>query len=362
MIATAIEAGTNILDITVAVAPWLLIGLALGAVVQVLVPTDRLRQWLGGQGIGAVSRAAVIGAPLPLCSCGAIPTALSLHRNGASRGASTAFLVGTPGIGIDSVVLTWVLMGPFMAGSRVVGAVATAIATGLAVERVAPGPVGPASQRDGCCDAGCDGGAAAEESAAKGGPLRRMGRVMLELIDDIGTWVVIGLILAGLMLTFVPPGSLATWGSGLLAMAVLALVGIPLYICATAATPVAAAMLIAGVSPGAVLVFLIAGPVTSLATLLVLRRELGTAAVTAYLGSIVAAALAVGLLIDGVVSLGGLEPTAMVGAAREVWPDWIERTAAGVMLTLIFAPARRAVWRAAHWAWFVARGGRSARA
>ena len=359
MIATAIEAGTNILDVTATVAPWLLIGLALGAVVQVLIPTHRLRQWLGGSGVASVARAAVIGAPLPLCSCGAIPTALSLHRGGASRGASTAFLVGTPGIGIDSVVLTWVLMGPFMAVSRVVGAVATAIATGLAVGRVPPAV--PATVGEAGCASGCTGSTDHAEYAPDPGPVRHMGRVMLRLIDDIGTWLIIGLILAGLMITFVPPGSLAAWGSGLLAMVVLALVGIPLYVCATAATPVAAAMLIAGVSPGAVLVFLIAGPVTSLATLLVLRRELGTPAAGVYLGSIVVAALMVGLVVDGLVALGGLEPVAMAGAAREIWPEWVERAAAGVMLTLIIAPARRAVRRAGHWAWSVARGGRRVR-
>lgn len=358
MIATAIEAGTNILDVTATVAPWLLIGLALGAVVQVLIPTHRLRQWLGGSGVAPVARAAVIGAPLPLCSCGAIPTALSLHRGGASRGASTAFLVGTPGIGIDSVILTWVLLGPFMAASRVIAAVATAIATGLTVGRVVPADPAPA-QGEGCRAAEC--GDPEQVAQPEDGLLRRLSRVMLRLIDDIGTGLIIGLVLAGLMITFVPPGALATWGSGLLAMLALAVVGIPLYLCAAAATPVAAAMLIAGVSPGAVLVFLIAGPVTSLATLLVLRRELGTRAVGAYLGSILVAALVAGVLVDTVVSLGGLEPAAMAGAAREIWPEWIERAAAGVMLTLMVAPARRAVYRAAHWAWFVARGGRRVR-
>ncbi|MFP4648768.1 MAG: SO_0444 family Cu/Zn efflux transporter [Halorhodospira sp.] len=368
MIETILHVGGNILEVTVAVAPWLLIGLIVAAGVRLAIPDARLQQWLGGSGLAPVIRAAVVGAPLPLCSCGAIPTALSLHRAGASRGASTAFLISTPGIGVDSVVLTWVLMGPFMALSRVFGAMATAVATGLAVGRVAGGPaVSTSSEEEGACCSGdvCTGeaddpcGRAASAADGRSAPLegvRRMGRQILELIDDIGGWLLVGLVLAGVLISFVPPGALATWGSGVTAMLVLALVGIPLYVCATAATPLAAAMLVAGVSPGAVLVFLIAGPVTSLVTLMVLRREMGVATVAVYLASILVGAVAMGLLVDGVAALGDYQPAALAGAAPELWPGWLERTAAGVMLVLIIAPARRAVVRSARWAWLVAWG------
>jgi len=359
----------SVLDITVEVAPWLLIGLVVAAAVRLLIPDARLQQWLGGSGLAPVARAAVVGAPLPLCSCGAIPTALSLHRGGASRGASTAFLVGTPGIGIDSVVLTWVLMGPFLTVARAAGAVATAVATGLAVGRFAESPAAPgagaSAAGQACCGGdACDAGGEAEVAAEAGvasrlaGIASRLGRQILELIDDIGTWLLVGLVLAGTLTAFVPPGAVAAWGGGLATMLALALVGIPLYVCATAATPLAAAMLIAGVSPGAVLVFLIAGPVTSLATLMVLRREMGTRPVVVYLATILACALAVGLLVDGAAALSGYDPAALSGSARAIWPDWVDRAAAGVMLVLIVAPARRAVRRSARWAWDVAWGGR----
>ncbi|MFP4129489.1 MAG: SO_0444 family Cu/Zn efflux transporter [Halorhodospira sp.] len=358
----------SVLDVTAEVAPWLLIGLVVAAAVRLLIPDARLQQWLGGSGLAPVARAAVVGAPLPLCSCGAIPTALSLYRGGASRGASTAFLVGTPGIGIDSVVLTWVLMGPFLTVARAAGAVATAVATGLAVGRFAESPAAPgagaSAAGQACCGGdACDGGEA-EGTAEAGmasrlaGLASRLGRQILELIDDIGTWLLIGLVLAGTLTAFVPPGAVAAWGGGLATMLALAVVGIPLYVCATAATPLAAAMLIAGVSPGAVLVFLIAGPVTSLATLMVLQREMGTRPVVVYLATILACALAVGLLVDGAAALSGYDPAALSGSAQAVWPDWVNRAAAGVMLVLIVAPARRAVRRSARWAWDVAWGGR----
>ena len=365
--------GQSVLDVTVSVAPWLLLGLVVAAAVRLLIPDTRLQQWLGGSGLAPVARAAVVGAPLPLCSCGTIPTALSLHRGGASRGASTAFLVGTPGIGIDSVVLTWVLMGPFLTVARVAGAVVTALATGLAVGRFAESPASPAAASSSaagqaCCSASAcssgmdgdteEGAGEATAPARLAGIATRLSRQILELTDDIGTWLLVGLALAGTLTAFVSPGAVAAWGGGLSTMIALALVGIPLYICATAATPLAAAMLIAGVSPGAVLVFLIAGPVTSLATLMVLRREMGSRAVAVYLTSVLACALAVGILVDGAAALSGYDPAALTGAARAVWPDWVDRAAAGVMLVLIVVPARRAVRRSARWAWYVAWGGR----
>ncbi len=357
MIETILRVAENILDVTVAVAPWLLLGLVLAAAVRIAIPDALLHQWLGGNGFSAVTRGAVVGAPLPLCSCGAIPTALSLYRGGASRGGSTAFLVSTPSIGIDSVILTWVLLGPIMVLARVAGALGTAVGAGLAVGRFG-GKDGAGGSE--CCGGCCSPPAAAAEASSHGWlqlPARLAVQIR-ELIDDIGGWLLAGLVLAGLILTFIPPGAVATWGSGFLAMALLAVVGIPLYICAVAATPIAAAMLIAGVSPGAVLVFLIAGPVTSFATLMILRREMGGRTAAVYLASLLIGALTVGLLFDAVAAVSGYQPAALAGAAPEIWPGWLERAAAGIMLVLIIAPARRAVVRSGEWAWAVARGGR----
>ncbi len=330
----------NTLDLALTVAPWLVIGLALAGVVRVLVPDAALYRWLGGSGIAPVARAAVIGAPLPLCSCGAIPTAFSLYRSGASPGASTAFLVGTPGIGMDSLVLTWALLGPFMAVARGVGAVATAVATGVAVAQVPPRE-SSAEEARAACGASCCEQSPAPRARRPRRILRQVGATVTELLDDIGAWLLLGVALAGLLMSLVPPGSLAVWGGGITAMIALALVGVPLYVCATAATPVAVGMLAAGVSPGAVLVFLIAGPVTSLATLLVLRREMGWHVVAIYLAAIVLSAIAVGLAVDGLVAVAGVEVSPYTGERAGLWGAGVEWAALAVLLGAGVPPLRR---------------------
>ena len=326
------------LDMALTAAPWLLVGLIIAGVVQAAIPEASLRRWLGGAGVGSVARAAVVGAPLPLCSCGAIPTALTLYRGGASRGASTAFLVGTPGIGVDSVVLTWALLGPFMAVMRPLGAVATAVATGLSVGLVPERLRAPAAADEVCGDGCCEGGGPVSGGSRLVSGLRY---AMTNLLDDIGLWLVVGLVLAGVIVTLVPPDTLAVWGSGLLAMAVLAVIGIPMYICATAATPIAAGLLLAGVSPGTVLVFLLAGPITSMATLAVLRREMGGRVVAVYLATILVCAIAAGLLTDAAATAAGLDPAAQLDAGAELVPDALKWAALAILVAFGIRPLRR---------------------
>lgn len=340
----------NTLELALTAAPWLLLGFAVAGLVQALVPQERLQRWLGGDGIAPVVRGAVIGAPLPLCSCGAIPTALALHRAGASRGASTAFLVGTPGVGVDSVALTYALLGPFMAAARLCAAVATAVAAGLAVGWGSPAPprAEPEAADGSCgCTDGCSGAEPAEggdacEGGTCSGPVQgrwaAAWQAVTELIDDIGPWLLLGLLVAGALLTLVPVGTLAQWGSGPLAMLAVAFVGVPLYLCATAVTPVAAGLLAAGVSPGTVLVLLIAGPITSAATLAVLRRELGSAATAIYLAAIVACALVAGLITDALA--GGAPALGEAAAAAELVPMPLKGAALGVLLLIGIRPLR----------------------
>ena len=328
----------EILQVALAAAPWLLIGLAAAGLIKAFMSESALQRWLGGRGLASISRAAVIGAPLPLCSCGAIPTALALHRGGAGRGPTTAFLIGTPGIGVDSVTLTFALLGPLMALARAASAVVTAIGVGLLVA-VTGGRPATASPAKSNCSSGCCTSAAAAPAAADAGSVqaRLWGGLRYafgDLLDDIGGWILAGLVIAGVLIALVPPQALAVYGSGLLPMLLLAVIGIPLYICATAATPIAAGMIAAGVSPGAALVFLLAGPITSMATLAVLRREMGNAALVCYLGGIVVAAVLLGLLLDHGIGRFGVDVVAQLGAGRELLPQWLEWTALAVLLAL----------------------------
>jgi uncharacterized protein len=337
------------LEISLAAAPWLLFGLLVGGLIKAYVPESILKRWVGGKGPGGIVRAAVIGAPLPLCSCGAIPMALALHRGGAGRGPTTAFLIGTPGIGVDSIALSYALLGPFMAAARAFGAVFSAIATGLLVATTR-GRLPQAAAPPTSC--GCNGSCSANQVATHTAPSQSsfaprlragMHFAFNDLLDDIKLWILAGLAIAGVLMAYAPPQALATYGSGIGPMLLMAVVGIPLYICATAATPIAAGMVLAGVSPGTALVFLLAGPITSMATLGVLRREMGNAALGCYLLGILPSAVLLGLLVDRIVLWAGIDVVGQIATVRELLPEWIEWAALSFLVLLAFKPARQAL-------------------
>jgi uncharacterized membrane protein YraQ (UPF0718 family) len=351
---------TTILDIALTAAPWLLLGLVAAGLVKAFIPDSVLQRWVGGRGFAGISRAAVIGAPLPLCSCGAIPTAVALHRGGAGRGPTTAFLIGTPGVGVDSMAITYALLGPFMMIARVAGAVTTAITTGLLVASAGRTPAhetAAAPRRKAACgdDACCGGGEeATPDDTCCGSGSTNDGRTRLaggmryafnELYDDISGWMLVGIVLAGVLTALVPPGTLASIGTGPLPILIMAVIGIPLYICATAATPVAAGLLLTGVSPGAVITFLLAGPVTSLATLGVLRREMGTGVLGVYLLGIVVSTVAIGLLVDQLLTGTGFDVLGQIENASGLMPPGVGAVSLAVLTVLGVRPWRRFVMR-----------------
>ncbi|WP_018948880.1 SO_0444 family Cu/Zn efflux transporter [Thioalkalivibrio sp. ALMg11] len=328
------------LGVALTAAPWLLLGLLAAGAVKALIPEAALQRWLGGSGLAATARAAVVGAPLPLCSCGAIPTALALHRGGAGRGPTTAFLIGTPGVGVDSLAISYALLGPLMAVARALGAIVTAITTGLLVGRTrartdANDTIEDETDScDRCCGTGdsCAAPPAPDHLAARLAAGQRY--AFRDVLDDIRLWLVIGLLVAGALLALVPPATLAAWGSGLPAMLVMTVIGIPMYLCATAATPIAVGLIATGVSPGTVLVFLLAAPITSLATLGVFRRELGTPALSLYLAGIGVTTIALGLALDAGLARTGVDVTTQMGAAGELLPAWLEWTTLIVLVVL----------------------------
>lgn len=340
----------EIISVALSAAPWLLAGLLAAGLVRALIPQERLGGWLGGAGAGAILRGALAGTPLPLCSCGAIPTALSLHRSGAGRGPTTAFLVSTPGVGVDSMAITYALLGPVMLVGRVVGAFATAVAAGLLVARFGttaamPAPDKTAPAEDCCSTAGAGGDECCAREETKVSLRQRMQYgiryAFTTLLDDISGWLFAGLLVAGTLMTLFPPQTLASVGSGLLPMLLMAVIGIPMYICATAATPVAAAMLFAGISPGTVLVFLLAGPVTSLATLGAYRNELGTVTLLVYLAAIIVSTVALGAAMDAAIAGAGVTVAPHAGAVGDWLPQWLQWVALALLAGLSIRPLRR---------------------
>ncbi|MFH7320004.1 SO_0444 family Cu/Zn efflux transporter [Desulfurivibrio sp. D14AmB] len=335
--------GGNLLAIALDAAPWLLLGLLVAGLIKAWIPEGILQRWLGGGGVLPVLRAALIGAPLPLCSCGAIPLGLALYRGGASRGATTAFMVGTPGVGVDSVTLSYALLGLFMAIFRPLAAIFSAVAAGLLVNLV-PAPARPVPSLEACgANCSCSAGGGEEvvgHSSFGARALAGLRYSFSEVLDDIAWWLLLGLLLAGLLLTIAPPGLLAQYAVGPAAMLVMALIGIPMYLCAQAATPVAAALIVAGVSPGTALVLLLAGPITSIATLSVLNREFGFAATTVYTLAVAGSAIASGLLADMIITRFAFDIPAQIGTTRELLPDLLKYPALVLLLLLACRPLR----------------------
>ncbi|NVK23439.1 MAG: SO_0444 family Cu/Zn efflux transporter [Gammaproteobacteria bacterium] len=285
-------------------APWLLLGFLIAGVINELVPAKWIKSSLGGRGYGAIFKAAIVGAPLPLCSCGVIPTAVGIRRAGASRGATSSFLVATPETGVDSVSITYALMGPVMAIVRPIAAIISAIVSGTLVQSLTrtvaeQAPAQPAKKS--CCGHNSNSVESVRESrvASVISAIRSVFAFSFgKLLKDITKWLAIGLIGAALIKTFVPDSFFVQWGSGLWAMLAMIVIGIPMYICATASTPLAAGLIMAGVSPGTALVFMLTGPATNIATLGVIKNELGAKALLGHLTGVIVSAILAGSLLD----------------------------------------------------------------
>ena len=297
---------------------YLLAGFFVAGLLHVYLPADLIARHLGRNDTRSVGLAALFGAPIPLCSCGVLPAAASLKKQGAGRAPLVSFLISTPETGADSVALTYGLMGPVMAVVRPVVAVVTALVAGIASIGVREDAAGPTPSDDAGAEAGASGGSRDEtrapedpldETCAPGGAAPAGARRFLHsleygfssVLDDIALSLVVGLLLTGVLVGLLPDDffiEVLGWGSGIMPMLAMIVVGLPLYLCASSSTPIAAAMMAKGLSPGAALVFLLVGPATNLATMTVVGQLLGRRHLGVYLGAIVLVSLAAGILVD----------------------------------------------------------------
>ncbi len=437
----------NLLELSLEAAPWLVLGLVIGGLMKSLIPTALLQKHLSGSGLPSIVKAALLGAPLPLCSCGVIPAALGLRRAGASKSATVSFLVSTPETGIDSVSISYALLGPFMAVVRPIAAITSAITAGLLVGRSednAPVSAMTSEAETSCCsskeavaeeEASCCGSkkeaveetsccsskeakpeaaktsccsteeapkttftkisrikddakasccsteavkeetssccssetAKEEPSAVKESssccssePAEETGSCcsssneepkesagimqkswdgivysFTDLFDKVLFWLVIGLVFAALVKTFIPVTFLAEWGSGLPAMLIMLVVGIPMYVCATASTPIAAGLLLAGVSPGVAMVYLMAGPATNISTLGVIGKELGRRSLIAYLTGVGVVALLTGFIVDYLVGLWNVDVQAQISHSHDMVPPVLAWAALLILVAVV---------------------------
>jgi hypothetical protein len=306
-------------------APSLLIGLLIAGLIHAFIPQGVIRRGLSQPDLRSVVRASLVGVPLPLCSCGVIPTALGLRREGASRGAATSFMISTPQTGVDSILVTATFLGWPFAIFKLVAAFATGVVGGALVNRLAPGD---ASASD-------DPQAAIEQAR----PTRLLARLVeavryavVDLLGAIHLWLVIGVLAAALVTTLTPPDFFAgqAWADGLLGMLVMLAIALPLYVCTTASVPIAASLIAAGLPAGSALVLFMAGPATNLATIGAVYRNLGGPVLTIYLGTVIAMSLGFGLLFDQLLSA---TPTQAV--AHEHGEAWLSILSALVLLGLM---------------------------
>lgn len=325
-------------------APFLFVGFFAAGLLKVFVPTDFIKGHLGGEGLGAITKASLLGIPLPLCSCSVIPTAAGLRQAGAGRGPTTSFLISTPETGVDSISVTWGLFDPLMTLARPVVSFLTAVVTGILVALFG-GPDNSKEEADlvseSCCSKDpepcCDSdekGTVAEPSKLR--VALRYGFVTL--IDDLALWLLIGFLLSGLVAALVPASFFTdTVPSGLWGMLLMMLVGTPLYICATSSTPIAAALVAKGLAPGAALVFLLVGPATNATTLLVVSRIIGRRAVFIYLLGIVLSALAAGFFIDWLYAVLEIDLTRHVAEVMAHEPSSFAQVMGALLLVLLAA-------------------------
>ena len=302
-------------------SPYLLLGFLLAGLMHAFVPGKFYTKYLSRKSFRSVLNAALLGIPLPLCSCGVIPTAMSLRKEGASKGAVVSFLIATPQTGVDSIIATFSLMGLPFAIVRPIAALFTAIFGGVIVDKAEPekkccchSEEKETEEHSCCCHSHKEEAehvchCHSEEKKAEDGChshksfftkiKEALTYAYVDMIEDVGKWLVVGLVVAAAITVLVPTEYFAVFqGNTLASMLLVLCIAMPMYLCATGSIPIAVALMMKGLTPGAALVMLMAGPACNFASMLLIRRSLGLRTMLVYILSIVLGAVAFGYLID----------------------------------------------------------------
>lgn len=290
----------DIWRMTTEMAPYLLLGFLLAGLMHEYIPRKVYANYLGQSNFRSVLLAALFGVPLPLCSCGVLPTAMGLRREGGSRGATVSFLIATPQTGVDSIIATFSLMGLPFTIIRPIAAFLTAIFGGTLVNAFEN-----ESEEEKKGGTNLKGATEEEEnsSAHASNVLRRLPNAIrygfVEMMADIGKWLIMGLIIAGVITAVIPDQWFSVFkDNSLLSILLVLSISIPMYVCATGSIPIAVALMMKGLTPGAALVLLMAGPACNVASLLVINKVMGRRTLLLYLSAIVGGAILFGLGID----------------------------------------------------------------
>lgn len=365
-------------------APFMIFGFFVAGMLKAFVGPEFISKNLGSGKTSDVVKASILGVPIPLCSCGVIPAAAQLKQQGASKGATTSFLISTPETGVDSIAVTYALLDPVMTFVRPLAAFITAVVAGILVDRdekkngttpqlipdavlFAPhdhkhkqehdhthdqdcgcGGVDTDCNTLECSQSGCGCSSVKNEvpdtffAKIYGGMQYSFG----DLLQDIGMWFLGGVLLAGIFGALIPDGFIErNLGDGFLPLLIMLAAAVPLYVCATASTPIAAALALKGLSPGAALVFLLAGPATNAASFTVVAKLLGKRSAFIYLGTIIGCSLALGVMVNWMYYTLGLSITDWVQSGAEDMHGIFYTVSAFILLALIIIPKVTAVVR-----------------
>ena len=324
---------TPLIDLLNEMTPYLLLGFLVAGILHEFVPRRIYADKLSGNNFSSVLWAALFGVPLPLCSCGVIPTATSLYREGASKGATVSFLISTPQTGVDSILATASVIGIPFAIIRPVVAFITAMAGGVITNRICKSENNVAQT-------------AMQQETDRSFTQKIIGALrygFIDMIQDIGKWIVIGLVVAAVITVALPDNFFVSFNNyPLLNMFMILVVSMPMYLCVTGSIPIAAALMLKGLSPGAALVLLMAGPATNMATMLVINKVLGRKTLVTYLATIMTGAIGFGLFIDYALPaewFSNISHSHIGGCCDTTTPRWqtMSSIVFGVLLIIGFA-------------------------
>jgi uncharacterized membrane protein YraQ (UPF0718 family) len=350
---------SELVRLFIEMAPWLLFGLIFAGLLKVYFPQEHIDKYLGKPNFKSAVNASLLGVPLPLCSCGVIPTGISFYKNGASKGATNSFLISTPQTGVDSIFATYAMLGWPFAIIRPIVAFSTGIMGGILTnwfikEEPKPAPVivnpmfaglkldvkSAGKKTDDCDDTSC--GCHTPPKKEVHSLIRAADYAFIELLQDIAKWLILGFLVATLISVLIPDGFFSMFkGYGFVEILVILATSVPMYICATGSIPIAAVLLMKGVSPGAALVFMMAGPATNVATITVLGKIMGKKSLFIYLGSIIGGAIFFGLLTNWLIPadfiMSKMNHHHGDGMDHEMLPGWIGITSSVFLIVSIIS-------------------------
>ncbi len=319
-------------------SPYLLLGFFFAGLLRVAFPTRVITRYMGGRNFRSVLNASLLGVPMPLCSCGVLPTGIGFYKNGASRGSTISFLISTPQTGVDSILATYAMLGLPLAIIRPLVALFTGLGGGLLANRA-----DRISAKSKNSEKESSGSQTVAETKAEPAPERSVRELFrygfVELLQDISKWLIIGMLAAALLSLLIPPDFfIKTVSNEYLSMLMMLVASIPLYICATGSIPIAAVLIMKGLAPGAALVLLMAGPATNIATMAVIGNAMGKRSLRIYLISIIGGALLFGTLVNEFIPREWITGWMMPGMSEgihEHHSGWIQWVSSGALVLLI---------------------------